>query len=421
MARLLALLRAHPTFQWMLLGAATLAVAMGLGVELSYTGHHVGLFVLRSTSALIEVSDDVYPEDVRRLLLAVPLPRTARSSEPGLTFAWDADDGSGHVAIARPDGRKLRIFFSRFRDSLGQVTHGLFLGGGMPGAEQPGAGAPADQTGMTLFDGQRWLHIWCNANELLTPANPAARGAFPSQWEFRGSAVLGESPAEVALGSTHRVLLEGVPHRVDRYVLVRASETYFLLALKITNLGQRTVPYYYVYGDEPWLGDFGSSQGDIGWVDGRLVLHEERIDTAKHSYAGMFDWGNKAATEAPVYTGAANFIEWLGDRPPNLAYFANALHAPSPAGAGRVLVPLYSPNNRLLNLQWGPEVLKPGESRTYLLAIGAAGFDHRTSRPAKPPVTVPETFRQFVQEDAILHHVPTQTAGFFGQGRQQSK
>ncbi len=411
MTRFLATLRERP---WRLLGVLAVAAALGLAVDVSYTGHHVGVFVLRGTSALVEVADDLYPEDARRVLLAVPLATPSRQQGPGLTVAWDERDGSGHISIVRPDGRKIRMFFSRFRDSLGQVTHGLFLGGGMPGAEEPGGGAPEDQTGMTLFDGKRWLHVWCNANELLAPANPAARGLYPSQWEFQGSAVLTQAPGEVTLGSTHRVSIEGIPHRIDRYVLARASEPYFLLAQKITNLGSRAAPYYYVYGDEPWLGDFGSSQGDIGWVEDRLVLHEERIDTATHSYFGMFDWGNKAASETNGYTGAANFIEWLGERPPNLAYFANSPHAPA-NGPRRVLVPLYSPNNRILNLQWGPEFVRPGESVEYLLAIGAAGFDYRTLRPTKPSVTVPEAFRQLVREDAILQHLPTQTASLLRQ------
>ncbi len=381
-----------------------LSLALVLAVDVSYTGHHGGLFFLRGNSALVELSDDLYPEDVGRLLYALPLPEGPAQTPPGLFLDWDAHDGTGHIAITRPDGRKLRIFFSRFRDSLGEVTHGLFLGGGAPGDEEPGGGTPEDQTGMTLFDGQRWLHIWCNANELLMPARLGAANLYPSQWEFRGSAVLRETPTEVALGSTHRVSLDGVPHRVDRYVLARASETYFLLAQKITNLGHQPVPYYYVYGDEPWLGNFGGSQGDVGWLEERLVLHEERIDTVRHSYAGMFDWGNKAATEGNVYTGVSNFIEWLGDRPPDLAYFGNGPHAPS-TDPRRVLVPLYSPDSRMLNVQWGPEPLQPGQSRLYLLAIGAAAFDHTTARPVKPSVTVPEEFRQLIRDDAVLHRL----------------
>ena len=70
------------------------------------------------------------------------------------------------------------------------------------------------------------------------------------------------------------------------------------------------------YGDEPWIGDFGSSAGDVGWMGKELIKTEREIDTDKNTYFGMFDYGNDLAGEMHNFTGIANFIEWpKSDRP----------------------------------------------------------------------------------------------------------
>jgi len=69
--------------------------------------------------------------------------------------------------------------------------------------------------------------------------------------------------------------------------------------------------FIYVYGDEPWLGNYGSSAGDVGWVADGLVLHEGAIDVNKYNFLGFYDYGNDVIVELHNFTGMANFIEWL--------------------------------------------------------------------------------------------------------------
>lgn len=40
------------------------------------------------------------------------------------------------------------------------------------------------------------------------------------------------------------------------------------LTVRIFNPGSGVVNYYYSYGDEPWLGDFGSAAGDSAGLMG---------------------------------------------------------------------------------------------------------------------------------------------------------
>lgn len=188
-----------------------------------------------------------------------------------------------------------------------------------------------------------------------------------------------------------------------------AGETYFILGIKITNIGQRDGNYYYLYADEPWLGNFGSSDGDAGWVSDRKILYEEAINPQLYSFAGMVDQGNEAIGEHGGFTPAANFIEWLGPEIPDGVFLANQYNGfQHPLSQ---LVPLAG-DTRSLGMYWGPRVLRPGESNTFFLAIGmastiqpavtmdrfgmAAGDPH-SRFPKKPAV------RARAEVEALLH------------------
>jgi hypothetical protein len=97
----------------------------------------------------------------------------------------------------------------------------------------------------------------------------------------------------------------------------------------------------------------------------------------------MFDYGNSAIGEGHTYTGAANFIEWLGDDRPDV-YFANDGNGLSGAASP---LPLSS-NTRFLGLQWGPRQLAPGDSASYQMAIGMAARNPKTGFPVKPAIRI---------------------------------
>jgi hypothetical protein len=150
---------------------------------------------------------------------------------------------------------------------------------------------------------------------------------------------------------------------------------------KISNAGHTPVSLRYAYGDEPWVGNFGSSRGNVGWLKDEIVLTERDIDTRRNSFAGMFDYGNELVGEGHDYTGKANFIEWDPASRPEKAYFSNIMggitNFQNP-------IPLSSATSRFIGLVWGPLTIGPQQSFTFTLAVGMAGNEPISGLPLKP-------------------------------------
>jgi hypothetical protein len=362
-------------------------------VRIDIKGHFDGLFLLKGTHGWrYELQDDLYVGDGDRIIYSIdfddPRFRISRSlhrrnpGTPYLYYEWDANDGSGFVRNFLRDGTQLLTCFGRFRDDDRQRVHGLFVGGGLPESIIPGDNVYMNNTGMAYYDTNRWYHVWCNVNEgFISPLDN--RPYTPSSWRFLGSKVLDESDQTLVIASSHELILDGNPLRIDRYVYLDAGDTYFTLTLKITNTGIKPARYVYVYGDEPWVGNYGTSAGNVGWVKDRLIKYEEVLDTTKYSWAGIFDYGNDAIGEEHNYTLTANFLEWLGEEKPTV-YFSNDTEIHERAGRK---VPLAS-DARFIGLQWGPRVILPGESVYYHLAVGMAGHDPKTGFPVKPEIKI---------------------------------
>ncbi len=376
-------------------GCALLLILLLATVRVRLTGHFEGIFVLTGDSSLLTLQDDLRLGEEKKLLYSLLRfdvlrwfrnTRSHAAGQPYLEYDWHVRDGSGYVKNNSGSGQKLLTCFSRFLDDAGQTSRGLFVGGGLPPHARGSEAVTMNETGMAYYDGKRWFHLWCNVNEAISPASDSTKSVYPSSWEFLGSGILSASDRQIVLESRHRIVLDGVPLLMDRHAIFLAGEPYVILSIKISNSGTQQVGYHYLYGDEPWLGDFGSSRGNVGWVRDRLYLYEGAIDTAKYSYAGMYDMGNPAiGANSREFTGVANFIEWLGDNRPELAYFSNSDGRYAPESAR---VPLDSPDNRVIFLQWGPKVLQPGQSECYTLVIGMAASDAKNGLPGKPAIAL---------------------------------
>lgn len=350
-----------------------------------FKGHYQGIFLLHGRNGhRWELKDDLLLGDGGRLICSIPFEpmlrlfqggRTVKPGEAYLEFEWDENDGSGWVRNVLQDGKELRFFFSRYIDDRNLNVKGLFLGGGLADAVEGESAEDASRmndSGMAYYDGERWRHIWCTANEILAPADFPARISSPSSWRFLGAKVLHRSSDRVVLSSSNEAVVDGVPLRVDRFAYFAAGQPYFKLGIRLTNVGARPVRFYYSYGDEPWVGDYGSALGNLGWVKQRLLHYETVIDARRHRYAGLVDEDS----------GTANFIEWIGPNTPDIVCVSNRIGRCAPE---ENQVPLTS-NEIFIGLQWGPHLLLPGQSERIFLAIGMASQNPLTGVPLKPEI-----------------------------------
>lgn len=358
----------------------------------NFKGRYDGLFLLKGEHGyLFDFTDDIYLGDGDRVICGIDLHdphyigynllHRRKPGEPYLYYEWDKKDGSGFIRNFLPDGKQLLTCFSRYKDDDGNYVHGLFVGGGLPANVRGDDAVKMNETGMAFFDGKRWYHLWCNVNEGIA-ASLFSPTISPSRWKFLGGRILNESDSSVVIESRHEVTVNGVPLRIARHAYFTAGEPYFLLTIKITNIGDIAAHYHYLYGDEPWLGNFGSSAGNVGWVKDGLVEYET-IVPRKYNFAGLYDYGNSAAGEGRNFTMAANFIEWLGPNKPDAVYFSNQPGVINLDKMGKI--PLGS-NTRFLGLQWNMQQLAPRKSVTYTLAIGMAGHDPKNGFPVKPEI-----------------------------------
>lgn len=353
-------------------------------LRLSCSGHGEGVFALRGLDgAWLEIKDDVFLGEEGRVMAGWSFNRSqvyrsdSNTAEVFLEYRWNEKDGYGYVVNHLGGGRLLQTNFARYIDSDNRLTHGLFVGGGRPEALNLASPWRGSDTGMAYFDGTSWSHIWCNTNEVL---GFGGNTFAPSSWQYLGSYIERLDQQQLVVVSRHGVNFGNLPLEIERRAVFVAGQPYFDLSISLRNQGQLPGTYFYFYGDEPWVGRYGGSAGDIGWVADRLVSFEEKIDPRRYSFAGMADFGNPAIGEGRQ-SQTANFLEWFGPNLPDQVFFANYYqgfnHPPS------TLVPL-SGDGRSIGMYWGPKQILPGERQSMRLAIGMADIDPASGLPHKP-------------------------------------
>lgn len=358
--------------------------------------NYFGIFILKKKDGLgFEIKNDIYPDDVKNVVFSIDMENffehigvnklfSSLNSFPKLDYVWDEINGRGVIKNFLDNDKKIYITFSRFKDDNGFVPKGLFIGGGLPKSLRNEIPEKLNDTRMAYYDGKHWYHIWCSVNEGLSVGYDYSLRIPPSLWRFKGSRILKDNDNELVIKSMHEVPINNSILKIDRYAFFKAGEPYFILVTKFKNLGHEPIDFMYVYGDEPWIGEYGSSAGDVGWVRDGLILHEGAIDINKYDFLGFYDIGNEYAGEKLGYSGMANFIQWLDEESkPNLAYFSNEVGRFSE----KKLVPLSSRDNRNLSIEWGPKKLLPNNEFTLSLAIGMV-LNYEFNRPVKPDIKI---------------------------------
>lgn len=354
-------------------------VSLWQPVRINLQGHWYGLYLLKGEGrAVLTVQDDLLFGDGSRLLLSIPLPSLHALLRPAaahtgdesyLDLDWDAKNGSGSLRSVFADHSEMHFYFSRALGDAGQIKHGLFIGGSLPEGATGEDQESQNDSGIAYFDGRRTWHLWCNANEALIPVDRSQPARQTGDWRFLGSQVEVQSPRRVVISSRHAVEIDGIPLEIVRHASFRAGEHFVELDISIRNPGRSPARYLYTYGDEPWLGDYGSSDGNVGWTEAGQVTTESLIDLPRTRYAGMIN----------LNYGLANFIDWERGESPSLGCFSNSIGRVDPTHHR----PLTS-NERFIGLQWGPRLLRPGEEQSIRLVIGLAEIDPTRGQPHLP-------------------------------------
>jgi len=357
------------------------------GVFVSYklfdlTSSNSAIYFLRGKTGGIEVSRDILLEDADRLIFMIDLnslidrlmmSTALAKKSPVLELTWDEKSGRGIIKEFIPGGKMLSISFSRY-DSDIDTPKGLFMGGDLPYGDAKRS-EDGSSSGFGYFDGKIWNHIWCTTNEAVF-LRDSERLILPPHWEFLGSRIIKSTSEEVIIESLHRVHLGEGYLMMRRLVSYKAGAGYYILNVRLMNKTSQILTYLYSWGDEPWVGRYGSSDGDIGWYEGGEIKTERIISPTRYSYAGFWDKGNDLVGEGKTYTGYANFVQW--HTTPSYVFFSN-----DPNSCCSADIPLMSKSNRVIGIVWDGHLM-PDEDKEYVLAVGMAGTGGVL--PSKPEI-----------------------------------
>lgn len=330
-----------------------------------FSTNSAALYLIKDRNGL-RISNDISFYEIDSLVLRIDLTdlfnrvfetSAMATGAPILDVNLDTKKGRGLIKEFRPDGSRLEIGLSRF-DEEGIRPQGLFIGGDFPPGD---SGLRREASGIAFYDGKRWHHLWCNANEGIALSGGEVHDI--TRWRYLGARIIKRDFKEFIGESLHSVELEGNPVLINRKIHVLAGRNFIDLIIDIKNASTRFIAIDYAYGDEPWIGDFGTSRGDVGWYPDGLVTKETYIDPWKYNIAGFWDAGNPEINERGDFTGLANYIQWIG-KPPTMVYFSNDFYSVNPAR------PLADEKQRLLNLVWKGIILAPQEVERIQLRIG---------------------------------------------------
>lgn len=354
------------------------------------TSSNSSIYFLKGETGGFHITRDLFVEDADRLVFMVDASDVFTFLMKGLAFAkgkpvieltWDHKEGVGSIKQFRPDGTILALTLSRFVEDFGRAK-GLFIGGELPYGDASRS-RERNTSGFSYFDGDKWNHIWCALNEGFT-LDGSVNVIAPSFWRYAGSRVLKSTASDVMIESTHDAIAGEHKIIMKRLVVFRAGDDFFTLRVKYTNASPKPLIYSYAIGDEPWVGNYGTSRGDVGWYDEGTVMYEKAISTSKYNYAGFWDVGNPAAREnGDGLTGLANFIQWPENDGPSYAFFSNSL-----GNCCNESMPLLSEVERSINVAWLQRLLMPGESKEHTLIFGMAAINPQTGRPQVPQIPV---------------------------------
>lgn len=161
-------------------------------------------------------------------------------------------------------------------------------------------------------------------------------------------------------------------YELTRHLLWPLGKAYLVISTSIRNLCDHPKHFSFWTGEDPWIGRYKSSDGDVGWYSGGIVNKETFIEGKNFKYGGLYDLGNELlGQQSKDFSNVADFIALdPAQPPPDAVFFANSFaHKMSDIDTNR---PLDNKSLTAFNLGWTGIKLKAGEKWRLHYVLGRA-------------------------------------------------
>jgi hypothetical protein len=332
----------------------------------------------------VHKAEQVAVPSARRLAAADPsATKPNESSGPWLQDAWDPRTGRGIVTHHQPGQGTMR---TSFHVGYPGYTGGLVIGGYSSSGlawvpEQPKPGFPS-------------INVFCAQDESIWDRDE--RREYTYGWsENYGTGPDGERleyvSGRVIESTRERVVLEsenaGGCYHVRKVASTWASTQFWVIATRISNRCNHSVHFDFFSGDDPWIGLYKSSDGDVGWTPSGVVRSEQRFELGEFTAGGLWDLGNAALGQSEgTFSNQADFFALDPTLAlPDEANFANRFaHRKSEVDPSKAL-----DNHTMtaLNLGWTNQELAPQSFRDFAFALGLAVTSDASTVPRLPELS----------------------------------
>jgi len=345
--------------------------------------------------------------DASRQLQEPPAAQTPAVDSP-FHVGWNPADGKGAISLDVPGQGRYEICLGcRFKGYAGGTWLGSMNGSGFSWTP------PAPVRGF------RSLNLFCAQDESLWDEEEQreydngwsqnfGRGPDGVRLEYQGGQLLDDGTT--GQGVTLRSVNAAGCWRETRYLRWPRGAAYLLVALRLANTCDAPRRFSFWTGEDPWIGLYHSSDGDVGWYDGGIVRTERRIEGRDFRWGGLYDLGNEALGQSAA--GFSNVADALvlepGGEPPDVVYFANSFaHADAEIDPKR---PLDNKTLTAFNLGWKGRTLAPGAVFTLRYALGRAETGEPGTLP-RPPAIPADAWRFDEVYDEAFRPVLPASAG----------
>lgn len=289
-----------------------------------------------------------------------------RPAREHFKIGWSPVTGKGDVIETLASGDLVRTcFHCAFPGYTGGLVIGNMNGSGM------GYYPSKPVRGFTS------INVFCAQDESIWDLDEKAEysygwsenigtGPDGKRLEYVGGRILEHDDTHVILASENA----GGCYRVFKVAVAQAESRTWIIATRIQNRCGRPVHFDLWTGDDPWIGLYASSEGDVGWTPKGLIRNETAFTLGQFTAGGLYDLGKTGEKEGS-FSNQANFFALDPALPlPDFAAFANRFaHGSKDVDPRR---PLDNKSMTALNLGWRARTLDPGQSMDLAMALGMA-------------------------------------------------